>query len=50
MPQSNLEDYKKYNLDKAVLYYPKKLEKERKTITISVSKLFRWKKLTIEGY
>ncbi|ABR47199.1 hypothetical protein Amet_0982 [Alkaliphilus metalliredigens QYMF] len=49
-PQDNLDDYLKYELEKVTLYYPKKLETERQEILISVSKLFRWKKLTLEGY
>lgn len=49
-PESNLDDYKKYNLENITLYYPKKLELERDEIIISLSKLFKWKKLTLEGY
>lgn len=49
-PESNLDDYKKYSLENITLYYPKKLESEREEIIISVSKLLKWKKLTLDGY
>jgi len=49
-PQSNLDDYQKHDLEKVILYFPKKLETERQEIIVSVAKLFKWRKLTLEGY
>ncbi|MCW3489747.1 hypothetical protein [Dethiobacter alkaliphilus] len=49
-PPGNLEDYQQFVTGEVVLHYPKKLEAERKAIIISVAKLFKWKKLSVEWH
>lgn len=48
-PESNLEDYEKYQEKEIILYFPKNLILSGEEIKVSLSKLFLWKKLTLEG-
>lgn len=49
MPESNLEDYYKYELGEIIIFIIRSIKVENNEISIGLSKLFKWKKLTIEG-
>jgi hypothetical protein len=48
-PQDNLEDYQIYKEDGIILYIIKGLKTQNDELIISLSTLFKWKKLTLEG-
>jgi len=48
-PENNLDDYEKYEIKEIILYILKGIKTENNEVIITLSKLFKWKKLTLEG-
>lgn len=48
-PESNLEDYIEYSINEIIIYIIKEIKLEKDAIDIDIAKLFKWKKLTLEG-
>lgn len=47
--KDNLEDYQKHQIQGIQLYISKKAKLEGEKISIDVAKLWKWKKLILEG-
>ncbi|SHJ75907.1 hypothetical protein [Paramaledivibacter caminithermalis] len=48
-PEGNLEDYRIIKTKGIILYVVKNIDLEEERLRISLSKLFVWEKLTLEG-
>ncbi|MEN1760980.1 hypothetical protein AAIG11_10865 [Anoxynatronum sibiricum] len=49
-PESNPEDYEAFHHQGITLFIPKKLTAQSSEVVISLSQLFKWKKLMLEKY
>lgn len=48
-PKYNLDDYQRINIKGITLYVIRDIDIEKENLKLSISKLFKWKKLTLEG-
>lgn len=48
-PESNLDDYNVFEIKPIAIYIVKNLQTQNEIIHISLSKLFKWEKLSLEG-
>jgi hypothetical protein len=47
-PEGNQDDYQIVKIEKIIIYLPKEINLKNERLNISLAKLFKWKKLTLE--